>query len=236
MMAEIPIPTEGAVPLRKHPLKVNVFERLQHHVSQLAPLFPYLDDEAIVPAAALFIGRDGFRSGRFSHYNTVEEVALILAATGGHVHGASLGVINRTHAVTTPLVDPTDPEAFIVSVITQRNNAEPSQPEAVMFMCPKCNKLLARYDYDAKLDKRDLGPVPEFSTVYHSFRAAEAFSSDLDARTCKHCGHVEPPFPLEEWGWGRYTRHTEIVNRARQQLESASTEVLAEQVAAEQRR
>src|SRR5215510_13690669 len=106
MMAEIPIPTEGAVPVRKHPLKVNVFERLQHHVSQLAPLFPYLDDEAIVPAAALFVGHDGLRPGRFSHFNTVEEVALVLAAAGGYIQGASLRVTNRTHAVTAPLVDP----------------------------------------------------------------------------------------------------------------------------------
>jgi hypothetical protein len=235
-MDETPAPTEGTARQRKHPLKVNVFERLQHHVSQLAPLFPYLDDEALVPATALFMGHDGFRPGRFSHYNTVEEVALVLAASGGYLQGAGLFLTTRTHAVTAPLVDPTAPEAFVVTVITQRNNAEPSQPEAIMFMCPKCNKLLARYDYDAKLDARDLGPVPEFSTVYHSFRVAEAFSADLNARTCKHCGHIEPPFPLEEWGWGRYVRHTEVVNRARQQLEAASAEVLTEPITTQQRR
>src|SRR5262249_33582943 len=74
----------------KQPLKVNVFERLQSHVSQLAPLFPYLDDEAIVPATALFVGHEGFRPGRFSHFNTVEEVALVLAAAGGYIQGANL--------------------------------------------------------------------------------------------------------------------------------------------------
>jgi hypothetical protein len=235
-MNKAPIPAESTAPQRKHPLKVNVFERLQHHVSQLAPLFPYLDDEAIVPATALFMGHEGFRPGRFSHFNTVEEVALVLAAAGGYVQGASLYVANRTHAVTAPLINPTDPEAFIVVVITQRNNAEPSQPEAIMFMCPKCNKLMARYDYNAKLDRRDLGPVPEFSTVYHSFRAAEAFNADLGTRTCKHCGHVEPPFPVEEWGWGRYAHHTEVVNRARQQLETMSAEILNEPVPSEPRR
>lgn len=235
-MDKEPIPTGSAAPRRKHPLKVNVFERLQHHVSQLTPLFPYLDDEAIVPATALFMGHEDFRPGRFSHFNTVEEVALVLAAAGGYVQGADLRVINRTHAVTAPLVNPTDPEAFMVSVITQRNNAEPSQPEALMFICPKCNKLMARYDYDAKLDSRDLGPVPEFSTVYHSFRAAEAFNADLEARTCKHCGHVEPTFPVEEWGWERYSRHTEVVNRACQQLEAMSAEILEESVPSEWRR
>ncbi|HEV8714300.1 MAG TPA: hypothetical protein VGX03_15920 [Candidatus Binatia bacterium] len=235
-MNKTPIPAGSATSRRKHPLKVNVFERLQSHVSQLTPLFPYLDDGAIVPATALFVGREGFRPGRFSHFNTVEEVALVLAAAGGYVEGASLRVTNRTHAVTAPLVDPADPEAFVVTVITQRNNAEPSQPEAIMFMCPKCNKLMARYDYDAKLDGRTLGPVPEFSTVYHSFRVAEAFNADPGARTCKHCGHVEPPFPVEEWGWGHYTRHTEVVNRARQQLETMSAEVLDESVPSEQRR
>jgi hypothetical protein len=221
-------PAGGAAPRRKPPLKVNVFERLQHHVSQLAPLFPYLDDGAMVPATALFMGHAGFRPGRFSHSNTLEEVALVLAAAGGYVRGASLHVTNRTHAVTAPLVNPADPEAFVVTVITQRNNAEPSQPEAIIFICPQCNKLMARYDYDAKLDGRDLGPVPEFSTVYRSLRAAEAFNADAGARTCKHCGHVEPPFPLEEWGWERYARHTEVVNRARWQLESVSAGVLDE--------
>jgi len=235
-MDKTPIPTASKTPRRKHPLKVNVFERLQHHVWQLAPLFPYLDDEALVPATAFFMGHAGFRPGRFSHFNTVEEVALVLAAAGGYVRGASLRVANRTHAVTAPLADPADPEAFAVLVITQRNNAEPSQPEAIMFICPQCNKLMARYDYDAKRDSRDLGPVSEFSTVYHSFRTAETFNADLEARTCKHCGHIEPPFPVEEWGWGRYTRHTELVNRARQQLETLSTEVLDEPVPSGPRR
>src|SRR5262245_60142173 len=235
-MNKTSIPTASTRSQRKHPLKVNVFERLQHHVWQLAPLFPYLGDEALVPATAFFMGHEGFRSGRFSHFNTVEEVVLVLAATGGYVQGASLRVVNRTHAVTAPLVDPTDPEAFVVTVITQRNNAEPSQPEAIMFMCPKCNKLMARYDYDAKLDSRNLGPVPEFSTVYHSFRTSEMFNADLGARTCKHCGHFEPPFPVEEWGWGRYTRHTEVVNRARRQLETLSIEALSEPVPSEPRR
>jgi len=235
-MDKAPTPAGSTAPRRKHPLKVNVFERLQSHVAQLTPLFPYLDDEAIVPATALFIGHEGFHSGRFSHYNTVEEVILSLAAAGGYIKGATLSVINRTHAVTAPLINPTDPETFVVIVITQRNNTEPSQPEAIMFMCPKCHKLMARYDYDAKLDSRDLGPVSEFSTVYHSFRVAEAFNADLGARTCKHCGHVEPPFPVEEWGWGRYVRHTEVVNRARRQLETLSTEGLDESVPSEPRR
>lgn len=234
-MNKTPIPAEGTAPRRKHPLKVNVFERLQHHVSQLDPLFPYLDDEALVPATALFMGHEGFRPGRFSHFNTVEEVALVLAAAGGYVRSASLYVANRTHAVTAPLINPADPEAFIVVVITQRNNAEPSQREAIMFMCPKCNKLMARYDYDAKLDSRDLGSVPEFGTVYHSFRSAEAFNADLGARTCKHCGHVEPPFPVQEWGWGRYSHQTEVVNRARRQLETMSAEALDEPVPSEPR-
>jgi hypothetical protein len=236
MMDKEPIPAGSTAPRRKHPLKVNVFERLQSHVSQLTPLFPYLGDGAIVPATSLFIGHQGFRPGRFSHYNTVEEVTLCLGAVGSYIQSANLRVINRTHAVTAPLVDPTDPEAFVVVVITQRNNAEPGQPEAIMFMCPQCNKLMARYDYDAKRDSRDLGPVPEFSTLYNSFRVVEAFNADLGARTCKHCGHVEPPFPAEEWGWGRYTRHTEVVNRARQQLETISTEVLGEAVPSEHRR
>src|SRR5215813_10635373 len=235
-MSQATIPAGSTAPPRKHPLKVNVFERLQYHVSQLAPLFPYFDDGAIVPATALFMGHEGFRPGRFSHFNTVEEVALVLAGAGGYTHGARLYVANRTHAVTVPLINPSDPEAFVVVVITQRNNAEPSQQEAIMFMCPACNKLLARYDYDAKLDSRTLGSVPEFSTVYHSLRSAEAFNADLDARTCKHCGHVEPPFPLKEWGWGRYVRHTETVNRARKQLETMSAEVLDEPVSSEPRR
>src|SRR5215510_5768892 len=128
-MDKTPLPTGSTTPRHKHPLKVNVFERLQHHVWQLAPLFPYLGDEALVPATAFFMGHEDFRPGRFSHFNTVEEVALVLAASGGYVRGASLRVANRTHAVTAPLVDPTDPEAFVVTVITQRNNAEPSQPE-----------------------------------------------------------------------------------------------------------
>ena len=52
----IPPPT-GA----REPLKVNVYERMQHANTQLVPLFPYYGPGAIVYSGALFRGGPGLR-------------------------------------------------------------------------------------------------------------------------------------------------------------------------------
>ena len=43
----------------KEPLKVNVFEFMKGANSALIPLFPYLDEGAIVPCGTMFDGGPG---------------------------------------------------------------------------------------------------------------------------------------------------------------------------------
>ncbi|HMK11809.1 MAG TPA: hypothetical protein VK461_09525, partial [Acidimicrobiales bacterium] len=61
----------------REPLKVNVYERMQHANTQLVPLFPYYGPGAIVYSGALFRGGPGYDVGHFFHYNTVDEITFV---------------------------------------------------------------------------------------------------------------------------------------------------------------
>ena len=58
----------------KQPLKCNVYEYARTLVSTLTPMFPYVDEGAMVPTIALFYGQPGGDYGYFEHENTVDEV------------------------------------------------------------------------------------------------------------------------------------------------------------------
>jgi len=48
----------------------------------------------------------------------------------------------------------------------------------------------------------------------------ELFDSET-ARTCKHCGHVNPPFPLENWAWGVHVGQSEHAQRSQASMAAA---------------
>jgi hypothetical protein len=45
-------------------------------------------------------------------------------------------------------------------------------------------------------------------------------------RRCASCGHDNPTFPLERWGWQQYVQQTRTVNDARHALDAAAVEAL----------
>jgi hypothetical protein len=48
-------------------------------------------------------------------------------------------------------------------------------------------------------------------------------------RTCKSCGHVNPKFPTQYWGWADYRRRTHVVVQARKTMADAADKIVASQ-------
>ena len=66
--------------MRKHPMKVNVYQFARSSVSALAPMFPYQDEGSIVPCVSSFRGGPGRSYGAFQHFNTVDEIMINFGA------------------------------------------------------------------------------------------------------------------------------------------------------------
>ncbi len=185
--------------------------------TQLLPLFPYLGPGAMLPAGALFRGRPGAEYGRFFHRNSEEEVNVCFGAQQALGAAGVMFIGGKMHEVQAPLLDTNDPNAFLVAVITQRQQDEGrEQRESVIFRCSECNNKLHQVDYSAELpdpERPDLvtgGRVDDeydmFPTMWGSILATDSFNSDENARTCTRCGHVNPPFPAEAVGLAELRR------------------------------
>lgn len=204
-------PTSRPERSEKHPLLVNAFERLQIANVQLVPLFPYVDDGAMVPGAALFRGREGVDIGAFYHFNTVDEVALTIASSGGYAPTGLLTVNGRMHPVAAPLLNPSDEDSYALMVITQRQAFGPAE-EAILFRCASCKHQLFRRDYDASPASALGVPFPMFP----SQPANAVFIAEYNAgdRTCAKCGTLNAEFPADLWGVNEYTLRGNTANVA----------------------
>jgi len=214
------------------PLKANVYEAARNMTSTLAPLFPYLHAGAVVPTVALFWGRPEGDYGLFHHFNTVDEVVIIFGADGavGRARTGLVRVNAKTHGVGNFLPDPDDPDVFAVISITQRQSEDEPQSEAVWFQCEKCQAEIGRHEFDwqpvvTRDQEKALGAHAPIETLVESARAAGLYNASEASRTCPECGHVNPPFPLERWGWARYAAQTEAVRRGREGLLEAARAV-----------
>lgn len=220
---EMPRPSDD-----KQPLKCNVYDFGRNLVSTLTPLFPYVDEGAIVPTIALFYGGADGDYGFFLHNNTVDEVAIIFGAGGTTGRGVSglVRVSARSHGVGNLLTDPTSPDSFSLVTVTQRQATGEVQRESVAFACEKCSADVYRLDFSTMPPKRghqegEMGPVGHLETILGSAQAASTYNASEAARTCAKCGHVNKPFPLQRWGWQRYVDQTRIVRKARAMLEQS---------------
>ena len=201
------------------PLKVNVFEVARNSATTLAPLFPYVDAGSIVPCVSVFRGGPGRRYGRFQHFNTVDEVILMFTSPAGLV---SVGP--KLHEVGAPFDDPEDPKNMAIAVITQRQCFDAPHTEEYRFLCEQCGRRLLVERFDATPPKRSGEKEPSeqrpFATVVEGNLAAERFNADESARHCKHCGHQNDVFPIDEWGWGVYAGQSQVADSAKAELES----------------
>lgn len=198
---------------------------MQFSNTSLSPLFPaYLQRGAIVPCATMFIGAPGAEYGHFFHENTEEEVGLVIADHGAVKGTGTVMVAPLLHGVNAFLKDSSDPESFLLIVITQRQNERNEQKERVFFRCG-CNQVLFEHSFDSTPSERFEGDVDHaFTSLIESSEAAERFNADETNRTCSRCGKVAAPFPVGAWGWTQHSAQYRAVARARAELTAAKPE------------
>lgn len=206
----------------REPMKVNVFWFAQTCPTTLAPMFPYLDEGSIVPCVATFRGAPGKTYSRFQHFNTVDEVAMVWGASGAQRRGVGLIHVGPKLHMVQPMEHADSPDDTGLMVITQRQAIGKEQREEVRFVCEKCDRRLFMYELDATPVKRGTKQAAGtfgFKTIIESCEAARRFNADESARTCKHCGHVNAPFPIEAWAWEIYANQSAIAKIGSQSLE-----------------
>jgi len=209
----------------REPMRVNIFDAMIGANSQLLPLFPYLGEGAMVPAGALMRGGPGVSYGQFFHTNSVDEVAVVFG-TGGAMNAAGFVAVGpNTHLVNSNLPSEEDPQYFAVVSITQRQEIGKEQSEMVTIRCQneKCKAIVTQVRFDATPPRANRYTDPAgdglFLSLIYAAEAAEQHNASEAARTCKRCGTVNPPFPLDRWGWAEYARRGRTVAEARAALE-----------------
>jgi hypothetical protein len=202
----------------KEPLKVNVFHHMAGANCQLLPLFPYLGPGAIVPCGAIFTGAPGAQFGHFFHYNTEHEVVLTFAGNKAMMATGQVYATQPLHGVNSFLRSPEDPEAFLILTITQRQQEEREQKEAVIVRCQNCHAELVRLEFEAMSTSASTGDSDAIEPFLTIIRTDEATVLLEAQRTCAKCGTVAEAFPRETWGWQRYAAQIRTVNVGRRTL------------------
>jgi hypothetical protein len=228
----IPGPDEA-----RPPLKSNVFTFAAGIASQLQPMFPYEAAGNLVPCVAVMQGIADGHYGHFFHWNSVEEIAVVFGSKNGMLATGSVFATQQLHGVNSFLKDPADPDAFILITITQRQAEDGDQSEAILFRCQKCSQELVNFKYNAT--PRDIGghdpaqwggrhddKVSMFPTLWGSATAADQYNESEASRTCSGCGHVNPEFPQQLWGWRRWVAQQQSVNASKRALAAAADDEL----------
>lgn len=215
----------------REPLKVNVFERMQHANTQLVPLFPYYGPGAIVLSGALFRGGPGYDAGHFFHNNSVQEVTFVWGSSGALLETGRIMAGASLHGVNSFLRDPESPDSFLVVTICQRQTDAQPQTEQVIWRCTKCHEHLLVHEFTETPSDDGADRFPAFPTINQSVEPVERFNGDETLRTCSKCGHVNDPFPMEAWGWGQWAMQQRTVNDALGALLDRAEQTLTKQEA-----
>jgi 3-hydroxyanthranilate 3,4-dioxygenase len=209
------------------PLKTNCYVHARSAPAALSPLFPYFAPGCIVPGSVM-TGTQGGLRGYFVHRNTVHEVNLGMGSDGAYPVPGVVRVGPMVHPVGEKPGQAAMPRGAGLIVITQRQ-APPEEPqsESTIFFCEKCDTELLRRDYSAVEFPGELvGPADEemigLPTISQSAASANEFNQEEAARTCKKCGHANPPFPDASWGWEEYRRRTQIAVKVKRSLMAAA--------------
>lgn len=136
-------PPSGA----REPLKVNVYEQMQHANTKLVPLFPYYGPGAMVLSGAIFRGGPGYDVGHFFHNNSVQEVTFVWGSSGALLETGRIMAGASLHGVNSFLRNPEAPESFLVVTICQRQTDAQPQTEQVIWRCAKCHEHLLVHEF-----------------------------------------------------------------------------------------
>ena len=204
------------------PLKANAYLCGRSEQTQLTPMFGYFAPGAMVPCTAMF-GSNRLERGYFVHFNTVQEVLVCFGAEGApYPYPGFVRVGPTTHPVgDKPGQSPSFATALVV--ITQRQAVDEPQREAILFYCEKCDSEIFRRDYGAHefpdpLDGPTDPAIIGLPTISQSAAAVHQLNDSAELRTCKSCGHVNPPFPQPFWGWEEYRQRTQVAVRMRRTM------------------
>lgn len=208
------------------PLKANVFHESRVENTKLAPLFPYTEDGCILPGLCVFWGGPGRGGGSFTHYNTVDEIAMFFGAHGCRARVGDVLVAPREHLVTSFFESPEAPDNMAILVVTQRQaEKDVPQREVLSYRCAKCQEILFRYEYVAKVGHHENAELPGyhavFDTIVESAKCFEPLNANAEVRTCKKCGHVSPPLPGDMLGCASYYRQFVAAEQGRAQFVKA---------------
>lgn len=214
---QLPSPREDRPPLR-----ANLLNTMQKANTTLTPLFPYMHPGAIVPTGALFIGGPGRDYGQFYHHNSVDEVIIAFVAKDATLRTGQLYNGGRVHGVNSFLKDQFAAGSYVVFTVTQRQLEQGPQPEAVTLLCESCRKEVFRTEYDATSRPDAVELDQPFSTPALLAAPVRAYNEDPQARVCADCGHPNPPFPLDIWGWEDYSRQSAVMGIAKRDLHGAA--------------
>ena len=149
-------------------------------------------------------------SATFLHYNTVDEVALILAAKGApaaYLRSGMLFVGPNEHIV--PGFAKGQTNDFFLMFAVQRQSTDSEQIENVTFFCFECQSELYRHKYSASELECAYRFAPA-ATVQGALDAALAYNADSALQTCNSCGHVNPTFSHRLWGWENQVRGSKL--------------------------
>jgi 3-hydroxyanthranilate 3,4-dioxygenase len=215
-------------PTKTEPLRVNVYEFARSATSSLNPIFPYLGPGCMVPCTTMHDPGQRGPMGYFLHENTVQEVNVCFGARSTFRRSGAVYVGPKHHGVGRKAEQPhahgvgekpsnaDRADMISISVITQRQAVGIPQKEAFSLVCERCDTLLMRHDYDAHVFPDAIegawsGDSLGLPTLSQDANAAERFNADPALRTCKSCGHLNAPFPIDYWGWQQYRRRTHIM-------------------------
>jgi RNase P subunit RPR2 len=212
----------------RQPFKVDVFELVIRNLGllQLAPIFPYLHDGAIVPCMTNTTGVKGVTPWHFFHANDVRETIICLVENGGAMKSGQIMLLANNHGVGPFLRDANDPTNYYVGLITIRMRSEPRQMEGIIMRCQKCNEII----YERRFNVKE-GPerkyYPEFYALRYYEECWNEFNSSEERRTCKKCGTVRPPETASrDFGHMVYARNIEVANWSRESFEQMAARLV----------
>jgi hypothetical protein len=73
------------------------------------------------------------------------------------------------------------------------------------------------------------GGYDALETIIESAQAAIAYNAEPNNQTCKKCGQVNEPFPLEPWGWERYLEQSLTAAQAYRTFTAAAAAAKADE-------
>jgi hypothetical protein len=203
------------------PMQCNIFQVVRHSNTALVPMFPYTKPGCLVSGGSVFYGGPNRGIGVFNHMNSVDEVAICFASQGSGIRSGDVFSGAREHLVGSFFDEEEAPDNLMVIAVVQRQaDMDIDQHEQLTFICAKCQKPISTHAFPSRNDAGARTVIPEFvpplDTLTEGAVWAREFNEKAELRRCKECGHDNPKFPLDMWGWDAYTRAYEAAERGRE--------------------